>query len=655
MKNDKTTLPKDSPRLAFVFSSLMLVVLLAALDQTIVSTALPTITGELGGLAYLSWVVTGYLLATTVVTPLYGKLGDLYGRKLMLQAGIALFLLGSVLSGLAQNMLQLILFRAVQGLGGGGLIVTAMAVVAEVVPPRERGRYQGIFGAVFGVATLVGPLLGGFVVDHLSWRWIFYINAPLGLLALVIIGVVFRAPPKRQPQPIDYAGAILLSGALSSAVLFASVGGAVLPWTSLPVIGLGIGALALTLGFIAAERRARSPILPLQLFAEPVFTVAAALGFIVGIAMFGSITYLPVYLQVVQGASPSISGLLLAPLMGGLVVTSTLSGQLISRLGRYRPFPIVGTALMTLGLYLLSRLDAEAAAWVAPLYMLILGFGMGMVMQVLILAVQNAVEFQHLGVATSGNAMFRQVGGSVGVSLFGAIFAGQLLEGLARLVSPDIELPTAPDPATIAGLPPAVRDAYAHAVTDALQPVFLMATGLAAIGFLLSWRLQELPLSKAVASSGLAGTFLLPRDADSLTELERIVDTLSRRENSWQVYQRLAAQAGVRVSPQALWLLARLEERQPIPAQTLEEELNLSRDAVAEPLAMLRGRRLIGLRSGNIALTRSGRQALERVWEARRRNLEELLSGWHPEQHAAVEELIRRLARNLVREMPRLP
>lgn len=655
MKRSTANALDSTPRLGVMFSSLMLVVLLAALDQTIVSTALPTITGDLGGVAYIAWVVTGYLLATTVVTPFYGKLGDMYGRKLMLQVGIALFLTGSVLSGLAQNMGQLIAFRAVQGLGGGGLIVTAMAVVAELVPPRERGRYQGIFGAVFAFATLAGPLLGGFVVDHLSWRWIFFINVPLGVAAIVIVGLVFRTAPKRQRQTIDYTGALLLTGALSATVLFASTGGAVLPWNSLPVIGLGLAAFALTLAFIAAESRARSPILPLHLFAEPVFAVAATMSLIMGMAMFGSITYIPLYLQIVQGASPSVSGLLLAPLMGGVVITSTLSGHLISRLGRYRPFPIAGTALMTLGLYLLSRLPAAAPVWTAPAYLLVLGLGMGMVMQVLVLAVQNAVDFHHLGVATSGNAMFRQIGGAIGVSLFSAIFSAQLAGALAHLTAPDFQLPATADPATIATLPIKVRDAYAQAVADALQPVFLAASWLAAVAFLLSWRLHELPLSKAVAASALGATVPMPRDASSLSELEHIVDTLSRRENSWYVYRQLGADAGIRLPPPALWLLARLAERAPIAADAVAKELGQERAAIVEPLALLRGRRLVRQRQGTITLTRHGRQALYRLRQARKKRLVELLRGWHPEQHDAVTALIEQLAHSLVRKMPKLP
>ncbi len=353
------------PRVRLIFVALMLVLLLASLDQTIVSTALPTIVGDLGGLTHLSWVVTAYLLAATIAGPLYGKLGDLYGRKKVLQTAIAIFLVGSALCGVAQSMVQLIAFRALQGLGAGGLIVTTFAVVGDVIPPRERGKYQGYFGGVFGVSTVIGPLLGGFFVDNLSWRWIFYVNLPIGLIALAVIAGAFHARTSTQRHAIDYAGAAVLAGALSAIVLFTSLGGTTWAWGSWQIVSLIALSIVLVPAFVWIESRAAEPIIPLALFRNHTFSVTSGVGFIVGFALFGAITYLPLYFQITKGSSPTKSGLQLTPLMAGVLVTSIASGQLISRLGRYRMFPIAGTALMALAMLLLSRLEPGTSVWVA--------------------------------------------------------------------------------------------------------------------------------------------------------------------------------------------------------------------------------------------------------------------------------------------------
>jgi EmrB/QacA subfamily drug resistance transporter len=643
--------PRDGVRV--VFGALMLVTLLAALDQTIVSTALPIMVGELGGVAHLSWVVTAYLLTSTVAGPIYAKLGDLYGRKPVLQAAIVVFLVGSALCGLSRSMLGLIAFRALQGLGGGGLMVTSQAVVADLIPPRDRGRYQGVFGAVFALATLVGPLAGGFFVQHLSWRWIFYVNLPLGLLALAAIAVALRAPVRRRRRPIDWAGAVTLAAALSCLVLLTSMWGSAGPGRAPWLLALGGLAAALAVAFVYIERRAAEPLLPLALFREPVFLVASTVGFMVGLIMFGTVTYLPLYLQVARGASPSGSGLQLAPLMGGMLLTSVASGRLISRWGRYRPFPIAGMAITTVGLVLLTRVGSQTPTSTSASDMLVVGLGLGMVMQVLVLAVQNAVRYEHLGVATSGATLFRMIGGSLGVSLFGALFVHRLGQELTASLGPAVT--STLGPAQIQALPPAVHAVYVEAFSTAVRTVFRLAALGGLLGTCLALFLRERPLRRTVGADGLGESFAMPRTGDSLPELERALSTLAARENRWQVYQRLAARAHLDLEPPQLWLLARIGERAPVDLAALASGLRLGEPEVAAHLAGLERAGLLSAADGGLHLSEQGRAVMERVTHARQQALSEMLAGWAPERHPEVTRLVNQLARSLASEIPTVP
>ena len=419
-------------QIQIVFIGLMAGMLLASLDQTVVSTALPTIVGELGGLEHLSWVITAYLLTSCSSMLLYGKLSDLYGRKLLFQTAICIFLAGSLLAGVAQSMLQLVLFRGIQGLGAGGIITMSQAVIGDIVAPRERGRYQGYIGSVFAVSAVAGPLIGGFFTDHLTWRWVFYVNIPVGIAALIVISAVLRLPFRRFQHPIDYRGAALMVSGISALLLLTSWGGVEYAWESPMIIGLGVAGVLLLSMFIVQEGRVAEPLLPLRLFRQRVFSVGSAISFIVGLGMFGAVAYLPVYFQVVRGTSATVSGLRLFPLMAGFMITSIATGRTISQIGRYRIFPIVGTAIMVAGMYLLSRLGDETSPWEAAGYMIVLGIGLGMVLQVPVLAVQNAVMHKDLGASTAGINLFRSLGSAFGVAIFGSILNNRLTSELQR-------------------------------------------------------------------------------------------------------------------------------------------------------------------------------------------------------------------------------
>ena len=482
-----------------ILSGLMTGMLLAALDQTIVSTALPTIVGDLGGLQHLSWVVTAYLLASTASTPLYGKISDLYGRKPVFRFAIVVFLIGSALAGLSTQMWELIGARAIQGLGAGGLMALAFAIIGDVIPPRQRGRYQGYFGAVFAVSSVAGPLLGGFFVEHLSWHWIFFINIPLGIVALVVTDRALHGLRHvRREHSIDYLGAVLLVTGVST-LLLGMVNGGEAGWTSPEIIGLLGGGLVLSGIFIWWESHAAEPILPLRLFHNRIFSVSSGIGFSIGFAMFGAIVFLPLYLQIVRGGSPTQSGLELLPLMAGLFTASVISGRRITTTGRYKRFPIAGTAITAVGLALLSTLGSDTPYWQTALFMLALGVGIGLVMQVIVLAMQNSVDPRDMGVATSSATFFRSLGGTFGTALFGTILTNRLASELAQRL-PATALhgvntsQLTGSPQVIAALPPAVREPVISSFVAALSTVFESAVPVVLLAFALTWFLQEIKL-----------------------------------------------------------------------------------------------------------------------------------------------------------------
>jgi EmrB/QacA subfamily drug resistance transporter len=503
-----------TPReLLLVFTGLLAGLLLAALDQTVVATALPTIVGELGGLDHYSWVVTAYLLSSTVSTPLYGKISDLYGRRVVFQAAIGIFLFGSLLAGIAQDMFQLIVFRGIQGAGAGGLMAMAFAIVGDVLSPRERGRYMGFLGAAFAFASVVGPLVGGFIVDNLSWRWVFLINLPVGAAAFAITSAVLHLPVNRRPHRIDWEGAALLVAGATSLLLVLVWGGVEYPWTSNVIVGLAAVGAVLTVFFVFWEGKAAEPILPLRLFRTSIFTVTSIVGFLIGCAMFGGVVFLPLFLQVVTDASATHSGLLLLPFMAGIMTASVGSGRIISHTGRYRAFPIAGTATATLGAYLLSTMDQSTGRVVSAIYMLVFGLGLGMSIQVLVLAVQNAVPHHDLGVATSAATFFRSMGGSFGVAVYGAILNHRLAADLPVLL-PASALAAADgtnvsrlmsSPAAIRAMPPAVRQAIVEALTRGIHSVFFWTLPLLLIAFFVSWWLEDIPLRESVHVSAIEG------------------------------------------------------------------------------------------------------------------------------------------------------
>jgi EmrB/QacA subfamily drug resistance transporter len=646
-----------------VFVAVLLGMLLAALDQTIVSTALPTIVSDLGGAGHLSWVVTAYLLAETVSTALVGKFGDIFGRKNMFLASVVVFIVGSFFCGFANSMLWLILFRAVQGLGAGGLMVTSSALIADVIPLRERGKYQGMLGSVFGVVTVIGPLLGGLFVDHLTWRWAFYVNVPVAVVVIAVAVPTIPAIRRAGKVVVDYLGIILVSLGASGLTLVTSWGGNTYAWNSPTIIGTAAGSVVALILFVLVERRAKEPVLPTRLFRNPVFSVGGTLAFLVGFAMLGGITYMPTFLQYVDGTSATTSGIRMLPLVIGLLLTSIISGTLVSRTGRYKIFPILGSVFTGAGLYLLSLMDEHTNIVISSLYMFVLGIGIGLSMQVLVIAVQNTVDYADLGVATSGVTFLRTLGSSFGVAVFGSFYSNQLTPNLATALRahplpPGIPPAIVTSPAGLHKLPTAVSAPIVHAYAQSLQVVFLTAVPVAALSLLLALFLKEVPLrgtSRATATD-LGEGFAMPTVPDKDAKLEQAIAALLRKETIPMSSAALAHSTATLDEADA-WCVMQIHlqrrQRKPTTLQAIAERVRVPWQVLAPAFNRAVNGGYVADGPGNgYSLTNIGEAEFGKLSAGWQEWVVERLADWNPEIEADLPAALARLGRRLFDEEP---
>jgi EmrB/QacA subfamily drug resistance transporter len=652
------------PQMNIIFVTIMLGMLLSALDQTIVSTALPTIVGDLGGAGHQSWVVTAYMLAETVATVLAGKFGDLFGRKRVFQLGVLVFIVGSFFCGLANSMLLLIAFRAVQGIGGGALTVTSTALIADVIPLRLRGQYQGALGAVFGVTTVIGPLLGGVFTDDLSWRWVFYVNVPIAVIVIALAARTIPMVRSGNKPKIDYLGCLFVALGATGLTLATSWGGTQYAWGSATIIALFAGSVLALVIFVVVELRADQPILPMRLFRSRVFSVCSVLSFIVGFAMIGSITFLPTFLQYVNGVSATLSGLRMLPMVAGLLATALASGTVVSKTGRYRLFPIAGSAVTAAGLYLLSLMNQHTNVVVESLYLLVLGAGIGLVMQILTLVVQNTVDYADLGTATSGVTFFRTLGGSFGASIMGSIFSnglkGRLVTALAAARVPPADVAS---PELVHKLPAQARDPIITAYAQSLQHVFLFAVPIAVVGLLLALVLPQVAMRGVARVSGAGDGFAVPEGSDNENQLANVVAEILRRD-SRSSFGGILADSGSALDVATAWGVMGVAIRQKaLGTPTREADVEAR---VGVPHGVLRPffTEIVAAgyltrdddADGLLALTPRGQTEAHKITEAWRSWLMGELQGWlsaheaSPEQTGLIEEAIGRITLRLIRE-----